>query len=73
MGKLKDIYIFFVADFGKDISGSRQPVHVDAARFRPNLVISCSEPYVEDSWSSLQIGKAHFSVSSLNILLNLLF
>nr|CAD1834558.1 unnamed protein product [Ananas comosus var. bracteatus] len=49
------------ANFGKDISGSRQPVHVDAARFRPNLVISCSEPYVEDSWSSLQIGKAHFS------------
>jgi MOSC domain len=40
-------------------------MNVDATRFRPNLVISGLTPYSEDNWRSLQIGNAHFTVSSL--------
>lgn len=36
------------------------PMEVDAMRFRPNLVISGGEPYVEDHWSRLKIGPNHF-------------
>lgn len=36
------------------------PMEVDAMRFRPNLVISGGDPYVEDSWSGLKIGNNHF-------------
>ena len=31
-------------------------------RFRPNIVIETSEPFVEDSWSLIQIGEVQFSV-----------
>ncbi|WOL18951.1 molybdenum cofactor sulfurase isoform X2 [Canna indica] len=42
------------------LTDSSRPVLVDAMRFRPNLVISGAEPYAEDAWRSLHIGKAHF-------------
>ncbi|XP_071725755.1 molybdenum cofactor sulfurase isoform X2 [Rutidosis leptorrhynchoides] len=37
------------------------PMEVNSMRFRPNLVISGGDPYVEDSWSSLKIGSNHFT------------
>ncbi|KAL8205664.1 hypothetical protein R6Q57_009215 [Mikania cordata] len=37
------------------------PMEVDAMRFRPNLVISGGEPYAEDGWRGLKIGKCLFS------------
>ncbi|KAF5179122.1 Molybdenum cofactor sulfurase [Thalictrum thalictroides] len=43
----------------KDYQG--EPVHVDSMRFRPNLVITGAEPYEEDNWGSLTIGKAKFT------------
>ncbi|KAL6873775.1 hypothetical protein ACP4OV_013857 [Aristida adscensionis] len=39
----------------------KQRVVVDATRFRPNIVISGSTPYCEDSWKRLHIGDAYFT------------
>ncbi|KAJ3679297.1 hypothetical protein LUZ60_017308 [Juncus effusus] len=44
-----------------DRLNSRQVASVDWTRFRPNLVISGSKPYSEDSWSGIQIGKSRFT------------
>ncbi|XP_074573005.1 molybdenum cofactor sulfurase isoform X1 [Curcuma longa] len=44
-----------------DSAQSAQTVPINAMRFRPNLVISRAEPYAEDTWRSLYIGKAQFS------------
>ncbi|KAK1278935.1 Molybdenum cofactor sulfurase [Acorus gramineus] len=41
--------------------GPGQNIHVDAMRFRPNLIISGAEPYEEDSWRRLTIGGAYFT------------
>jgi len=39
-----------------------EPIPMD--RFRPNLVVSgCDEPHAEDSWKTLRIGEAIFTVS----------
>lgn len=35
---------------------------VDMSRFRPNLVISSSEPFIEDSWKKVKIGENLFCV-----------
>ena len=35
---------------------------VDWRRFRPNLVFSAAEPFVEDQWSQIQIGSAVFEL-----------
>lgn len=44
--------------------GSQQlPVQISSDRFRPNLIVSGGEPYVEDSWSTLRIGGNIFTVS----------
>jgi len=32
----------------------------EMARFRPNLVIECTTPWLEDSWNRFQIGEAIF-------------
>lgn len=37
-------------------------LEVDPMRFRPNLVISGTEPYEEDDWHSVTVGKEHFIV-----------
>lgn len=38
------------------------PIEVDPMRFRPNLVISGGEPYDEDEWQAVSIGKEYFAV-----------
>lgn len=40
------------------------PVQVNPMRFRPNLVVSGSEPYAEDGWRSIKIGNKYFTVST---------
>ncbi|CAN1263313.1 Molybdenum cofactor sulfurase [Linum perenne] len=56
-----------ISDLNSRLSSSERkasrgtPVQVNPARFRPNIVISGGKPYAEDGWTSLQIGKAHFT------------
>lgn len=59
-GSVSDLNKRISSNIQKGNSGSEQPMPVDAMRFRPNLVISGAEPYAEDRWRSLHIGKAHF-------------
>uniref|UniRef100_A0A1D1ZL06 Molybdenum cofactor sulfurase n=1 Tax=Anthurium amnicola TaxID=1678845 RepID=A0A1D1ZL06_9ARAE len=40
---------------------SEQQANINSMRFRPNLVVSGSEPFAEDNWTHLNIGKAHFT------------
>ncbi|MDC0663316.1 MOSC domain-containing protein [Marinobacter sp. SS21] len=44
-----------------DLNGRLQ-VAVDERRFRPNIVIDGPEPWAEDVWRSLDIGKRSFSL-----------
>lgn len=37
-----------------------QPEPLDVVRFRPNVVIDGTEPFAEDAWSRLRIGKVSF-------------
>lgn len=39
----------------------QQKIHIDPMRFRPNLLISGGEPFMEDNWKSLNIGKEYFT------------
>lgn len=59
-GSVNDLSSRLNSNCQKDNSGFGQPMLIDAMRFRPNLVISGANPYIEDSWKSLQIGKARF-------------
>jgi uncharacterized protein YcbX len=34
---------------------------VDRLRFRPNIIVSATEPFVEDTWSEIQIGEVSLS------------
>lgn len=35
---------------------------VDWRRFRPNLIVTADEPFIEDSWSTLRIGEGIFDL-----------
>ncbi|KAM3732066.1 hypothetical protein ACB098_11G032800 [Castanea mollissima] len=57
-----------VSDLNKRISSTdvqmgafKMPVQINPMRFRPNLVISGGEPYVEDEWRNLKIGNKYFT------------
>lgn len=58
-------YLYFQL-FIKDedeLKRSGKTMCVDSSRFRPNLVVSAvGEPYAEDGWQSLKIGKTCFTV-----------
>lgn len=56
-------FVFSMSGNQKETSRSEEQALVDAMRFRPNLVVSGAEPFAEDHWNSLHIGKAHFVVS----------
>lgn len=43
----------------------RLPSPIPMNRFRPNLVVSGSEPYAEDSWHRLTVGDIPFSMTRL--------
>ncbi|WP_372963939.1 MOSC domain-containing protein [Marinobacter sp.] len=45
-----------------DELNSRLTQPVDIRRFRPNIVVSGSEPWAEDRWHSLMIGEIRFDV-----------
>jgi uncharacterized protein len=45
-----------------DDLNSRLPEPVPMNRFRPNLVIQTTEPFIEDTWQSIRIGEALFHV-----------
>src|SRR5690606_27859680 len=45
--------------------GEEPPGPLDVARFRPNLVIDGTEPFAEDSWTSVRIGEIDFRVTEL--------
>jgi len=32
---------------------------VDRLRFRPNIIVSTDEPFIEDSWSEIQVGETY--------------
>ena len=44
-----------------DLNG-RLNTPADMQRFRPNLVVSGSEPYAEDKWKKIQIGQSIFNL-----------
>ncbi|XXG68836.1 hypothetical protein AAC387_Pa06g1841 [Persea americana] len=37
------------------------PIHFGPMRFRPNLIVTGGQPYAEDNWRGLNIGKEHFT------------
>ena len=41
---------------------SSQAMIVGMNRFRPNIVVETIEPFIEDSWSSIQIGNVRFKI-----------
>lgn len=43
------------------------PIHFGPMRFRPNLIVTGGQPYAEDNWRGLNIGKEHFTVSFLEL------
>lgn len=58
-----DGYPFLLAGSGslKDLNSRlERPVPMD--RFRPNLVVSGSEPFAEDSWRRVRIGSEEFHI-----------
>lgn len=40
----------------------RSPVMHEMAQFRPNLVVTGSEPFIEDSWKRIKIGEVEFEI-----------
>ena len=40
-----------------------QAMTIEMSRFRPNIVVETLEPFVEDNWSSIQIGEVRFKVT----------
>lgn len=39
-----------------------QAMTIEMSRFRPNIVVETIEPFIEDSWSSIQIGSVRFKI-----------
>jgi uncharacterized protein YcbX len=39
----------------------RMEQEVDRLRFRPNIIVSSKEPFVEDSWAEIQVGELRLS------------
>lgn len=60
-GSLKDLNSRLTSNVQKGDSRVGDQIHVDTMRFRPNLVVSGAEPFAEDNWHSLRIGKAQFT------------
>lgn len=50
-----------VMDLNDRLKSKAPTILVPAKRFRPNLVISGGEPYAEDLWSGVQIGRKYFA------------
>lgn len=46
-----------------DDLNSRLKEHLPMDRFRPNLVVSSTTPFAEDSWSAIKIGEVLFKVT----------
>lgn len=53
--------IMVVGEASLEDLNSRLEERLPMNRFRPNLVVSDSEPYAEDDWSRIRIGEAVFS------------
>ncbi|KAL0912300.1 hypothetical protein M5K25_018264 [Dendrobium thyrsiflorum] len=60
-GSLNDLNDRLRLNVQECVTEHGRPLIVDAMRFRPNLVISGAEAYVEDNWETVHIGKAQFS------------
>ena len=41
---------------------SSQAMTIEMSRFRPNIVVETIEPFIEDNWSSIQIGNVRFKI-----------
>jgi len=39
----------------------RMEQEVDRLRFRPNIIVSSKEPFIEDSWAEIQVGEVRLS------------
>ncbi len=39
-----------------------QAMTIEMNRFRPNIVVETIEPFIEDNWSSIQIGNVRFKI-----------
>jgi len=51
-----------VSQSSVDDLGKRAQMPLSVERFRPNIVVSGSEPYAEDSWKHIRIGDVPFDV-----------
>ena len=51
-----------VSQASLDEFNSHMETKIDMRRFRPNIVIAGTEPFAEDSWSTLRVGEIEFSL-----------
>jgi hypothetical protein len=58
-----DGYPFLLAtNASLDELNRRAGTRLEMARFRPNLIVGCAEPFAEDKWKALRIGDVSFRV-----------
>ncbi|GLS84475.1 YcbX family protein [Paraferrimonas haliotis] len=55
--------LLLISQGSLDELNRRSPDTHSMDQFRPNLVVDCSEPFIEDSWDIIEIGSVRFKVA----------
>ncbi len=53
--------LLLISEASLDDLNRRLPIPVSMRRFRPNIVVSGSQPYAEDAWTRIRIGEVEFA------------